>query len=521
MYNLMTDPVIRVGTATGAIEDRSLPGVLAGLVRDEILSFSALQPHQSHAWHAFLVQLAAMALHQAENPPLPGDEAGWQQLLRGLTPDWPNDEPWQLVVEDLQHPAFLQPPVPEGNLTGFNKHYAQPDQIDVLLTAKNHDLKTGRIQSPRPDHWILALVSLQTMEGYSGALNYGIARMNGAYGSRPGVGIRPNPLPGSHFRHDLALLQRYRDQIPEEYPDLYRAPSGTALLWLLPWDGQTSLSLERLDPYFIEICRRMRLTSRSARLGAFKATSEAARIAAKEFNGVLGDPWTPLCADTSLSVKSLSVKVKGFDYPLVANLLLGSEEYRPAPAQSDRQTGSPGEMEFLARALSRGKGITEGYHERRVPLPARVRAWIGQPEQRQSLAAVAKQRVEECGVMDKKVLKPAILTMIQEAPDKLNFQDRRADPWLARLNQQIDDAFFPALWRTLDQSVEQAKQEWQALLRTLATATLEEAKKSLIGGGARRYKTFAAADRTFYGSLYKQFPALRNHAGAATDEENP
>ncbi|MEO5349245.1 MAG: type I-E CRISPR-associated protein Cse1/CasA [Magnetococcus sp. YQC-3] len=514
MNNLMTEPMIRVGTTTGEVIKQTLPGVLAGLVRDEVVAFAALQPHQSHAWHAFLVQLSAIALHRSGQPAPPPEEAAWRELLRALTADWPEDEPWQLVVSDLTKPAFMQPPVPENTLAGFKNQFFQPDRIDVLVTAKNHDVKMARMGHAHPDHWLMALVSLQGMEGFLGAGNYGIARMNGGFASRPGVGIRPGPAPGSHFRQDLALLQRYRRELLDNYPDFYKQSSGIALLWLLPWDGQTSLSLAELDPYFIEVCRRMRLLAEPGGITACGTTSKAARIQAKEFKGVLGDPWTPLRADTSLTITD-----KGFDYTLVVNLILGSEEYRPAPAQSHASNAHSGEMEFLARGLTRGQGQTGGYHERRVPIPARVGFVLGQPKARESLAHVARNRVEQCGVLASKVLKPALLAMIQEAPDKLNFKDRRADPWLTRLDHKVDDLFFPSLWHSLELGAAEAEADWLRVVRDAAREILEAAKKSLIGGGARRYKTFAAADRLFYGSLCKQFPLFRTHERPLTDEE--
>jgi len=36
-------------------------------------------------------------------------------------------------------------------------------------------------------------------------------------------------------------------------------PQGLMLVWLEMWDGRTSLPLSRLDPFYIEICRRIRL----------------------------------------------------------------------------------------------------------------------------------------------------------------------------------------------------------------------------------------------------------------------
>jgi hypothetical protein len=39
----------------------------------------------------------------------------WRALLRGLTPEWREDEPWRLVVDDPKQPAFLQPAAPGGH----------------------------------------------------------------------------------------------------------------------------------------------------------------------------------------------------------------------------------------------------------------------------------------------------------------------------------------------------------------------------------------------------------------------
>ncbi|MEO5339806.1 MAG: type I-E CRISPR-associated protein Cse1/CasA [Magnetococcus sp. MYC-9] len=515
MNNLMTDPMIRVGTAAGGLEGRTLPGVLAGMLRNEVVAFAALQPHQSHAWHAFLVQLAAIALHRAGQPSPPTDEPAWCDLLRALTAAWPEDEPWQLVVPELAQPAFMQPPVPEKSLSGFKNPFLQPDRMDVLVTAKNHDVKMARMGHARPDHWIMVLVSLQTMEGVMGRGNYGIARMNTGLGSRPGVGIRPGPEPGSHFRRDLALLQRHRQDLPRDHPDFYRQPFGHALLWLLPWDGRSALSLADMDPYFIEICRRIRLESGTTGILAWGTTSASARVDAKTFKGVLGDPWTPMRADTSLTITD-----RGFDYALTANLILGSEGHRPAPAQAQGPVDPPGAMEFLARALARGQGKTGGYHERRVPIPARVRRVLGQPKARESLAGVAKNRVEQCQLMANKVLKPTILTLIQEAPDTLNFKDRRAEPWQTRLDHRVDALFFPSLWHSLDLSEAAAETDWAQRLREAAREVVAAAKEALVGGGARRYKTLAAADRLFDACLHNHFPIFHTAAEPRTDEEN-
>jgi len=143
VIDLLRDPLFSVAVS-GRRRDCSLTGVLAALATgDEIETFTALRPHQRFPWRAFLVQLAAHALEVANQVEPPVDEDSWRELLRGLTREWPGDEPWNLVVEDLAEPAFLQPPVPEGSLAGWSE-VATADDLDILVTSKNHGVKTGQ-----------------------------------------------------------------------------------------------------------------------------------------------------------------------------------------------------------------------------------------------------------------------------------------------------------------------------------------------------------------------------------------
>jgi CRISPR system Cascade subunit CasA len=97
-YNLLVEPLIGVAYETGVREKLTLPGVLAKLSRDDIESFTALQPHQEQAWYCFLVQLAAMAMHECGTGTIEADETEWARRLRSLTKEFPGDEPWCMVV---------------------------------------------------------------------------------------------------------------------------------------------------------------------------------------------------------------------------------------------------------------------------------------------------------------------------------------------------------------------------------------------------------------------------------------
>ena len=55
------------------------------------------------------------------------------------------------------------------------------------------------------------------------------------------------------------------------------------------------MQLTALDPFYVEVCRRVRMrTDTNGDLHAVRATSKAARIESKALKGVTGDPWTPV-----------------------------------------------------------------------------------------------------------------------------------------------------------------------------------------------------------------------------------
>ena len=212
MHNLLTDPVVRVVEARGVARGLALPELYAALAADRIATFPGLRPHQAPAWHALLVQLAVLACDTANREEAPGDDAdAWRALLRGLTEDRADDAPWRLVAPADQ-PAFLQPPSPGGDLAAYRAVAASPDALDLLVTSKNHDLKAERMTAAAPDDWLFALVSLQTQEGFLGAGNYGVARMNGGFGSRPYLGLSPASGGfGAAVMRDIAVLLRDRE----------------------------------------------------------------------------------------------------------------------------------------------------------------------------------------------------------------------------------------------------------------------------------------------------------------------
>ena len=163
------------------------------------------------------------------------------------------------------------------------------------------------------------------MAGFLGAGNYGVARMNGGFSARPCVGLAPaDGGLGAHFVHDVRHMLSRRGALLEEYSQYFKERDGIALLWIEPWGGMDSLSLDELDPYFIEICRRVRLVQKGEALAAKRASSKRSRIDGKSAKGDLGDHWTPV---ERTEVKALSVSAAGFRYDQLFKLLSAAASF--------------------------------------------------------------------------------------------------------------------------------------------------------------------------------------------------
>ena len=504
MINVLTDPVIRCDASDGSRVGASLPDVYAELMSDAIDAFPALRPHQRHAWHAFLVQLGAMALHRAGASEPPGDADGWASIIRGLTPDDAGDECWQLVVDDITKPAFLQPPAGSADREPDYKHEVRtPDELDMLVTARNHDLKSAVAGKASRDDWVFALITLQTMEGYGGPSNYGISRMNSGYGNRPAFTLAPPGGPGAHVRRDILALLDQRPNLLSEYPT---RDGGHRLIWTIPWDGasEEALLLNQLDPVYIEICRRVRLRSGADRtLSGVRAGSKAPRIEARDLNGRTGDPWTPV---NQKDCKSLTLSRDGFTYRRITEYLTSPDWERPAllrPTSSEQR--SERTMQLVARAMVRGQGKTEGYHERIIPLRHRTVRALGSAGGAGDIGRIASERIEQISIVQRILSHSIQVFVAQGDPGQISPEDRAlARPWLNRLDDIVDAHFFDALQNELEAvegEREGIRNDWLQELKSSAEDLLHDAVNALPCPAIHRYRARVRADGLFAGRM--------------------
>ncbi|MCW2274733.1 CRISPR-associated protein Cse1 [Rhodoblastus acidophilus] len=512
MFNLLTQPLI----AAAPLGPLSLPGLLAALSRDEVDSLPALRPHQAPAWHMFLVQLGALAMHRSGRTELPREEGDWCDLLRGLTPDFADDAPWRLVVEDWTKPAFLQPPVPKA--VKLENTVPTPDAMDLLITAKNHDLKQAVAQAAAPEDWIFALVSLQTGEGYGGRSNYGIARMNGGSSSRPMVTLAPlagdksmTPRSGAWFRRNVrTLLETRHAELQRHAQFAYPATGGLGLIWIAPWPDDAQLHLRELDIWFIEICRRVRICADCEGISAVKGLSKSTRIDAKAFNGALGDPFAPIHRTEN---KGLTLGDGDFDYSRLTTLLLSGDWELPILARpaSFERTGDT--MAVVCMALARGNSRTDGFKSRILPLDGRKAQSLG--ARRQALFELAQAQIEDIDKFDKALGYALAMVAAGGDRDKIKKEHyRHAAGARAAFDRTVDSEFFDHLWArdaAQQQSAEALKAEQtafhQALLKN-AEAAFEAAVAAVPCASLFRPRAEARARSAFAGRLRHEFPGL-------------
>jgi CRISPR system Cascade subunit CasA len=513
-HSLLDDPLFRICGVDDTVESQTLPQILDRLADEgapPIVSFEAIQPHQQQPWHSFLVQLAAIAVARGTSN-RPGSPDAWRAALLNLAGG--TEAAWHLVVEDLAQPAFLQSPVPERALedAGFKADNRTPDLLDVLVTSKNHDVKMERIADPRLEHWIYALIALQTTVGGLGRGNYQIIRMNGFYGNRPMMGLTPDLSWDARFRRDLRVLLDARAETAERYE---YDPNGIALLWTERWDGakDSALPLQDLDPYFIEVCRRIRFTqSDDGALTCWRANSKGQRVdAPDDLNGITGDPWTPI--DKS-GGKALTLGGSGFTYQKLHRIFL-SGDYQKPPAL--HPAGDDGMLYLVARTLVRGQGKTEGLHHRVVPVPARVARLFGSQSDLEQLASRARGRIEKASEVERRVLYPSIGTLIGGgSTDAIDGED--IAPWLDAFDRAVDAAFFPKLWDTVEQEMsgDEAEADWHRFLCEEATRQFEDAETRTPRTATRYWRARSSAQSIFHGALRHVVPAAFDDAPQAT-----
>jgi CRISPR system Cascade subunit CasA len=347
--------------------------------------------------------------------------------------------------------------------------------------------------APRPEHWAYSLVTLQTSGGFDGRMNYGVARMNGGYGNRPSIAAARDPGWSTRFIRDVGILLSCRAKLIEEGHYGYTADGGHLLLWTLPWDGsfESQLSLPECDPFFVEVCRRVRLIGGpNCSLVGRRKGSAAERIAAKDLHGNVGDIWVPirLSDGAALTARDLS-------YKLLQEILFSGDWKRSSASESLHEDGSSPLL--LATAMVRGQGKTDGLYERQIRVPGKARALLATGAGRERLGQRSREFVTLASEIETKVLKRALLTLIQGGPDRVDLTDDRCKPLVNKLDGLVDTIFFDRLFDLAEADAPTALASWSADVIDLARGILAEGIDGLPVPEARRPRAIALAELRF------------------------
>lgn len=514
MHDLLNEDIIGVQTPDG-LRRVSLPSLLGLLSAGRVDGYTGLRPHQADPWHVFLVQVAASILARRPADPPPSDPEFW---LHGLL-DLAGGEAtaWELVVEDVKRPAFLQHPWAGGG-TDASAFGLKPDrspkastadELDVLVTAKNHDVKAFRLTQSDAETWLYAALLYQTTSGFLGAGNYGIVRMNGGFGSRPVISWVSDIHPSRRFVEELGVLCAIREEVAGAYG---YAKRGVVLTWLSPWRrSEHQYFLPDLEPWFVEAARPLRLyRTKGGELFALGATSQARQIGPKTLeSGDVGDPWIPInTADKKKGRSAMTLTASGFT-PERVTALIFEQDFELTPLQRAR-TGTGGGW-FTASVLARGQGTTEGFHRVALPVPPKARLAFGNKERRSSLAAFAQVLLGDAKHL-RTALNHALTLYAEGGPDTADFDRKAVKAWvnqaLNRFGTCWESLYFPTLWRAADEDREQVRASWQVELTHEAIRYLEASMARLPLSSNRRWRAEIRAGNAFRNSLSKHGIAL-------------
>lgn len=289
-------------------------------------------------------------------------------------------------------------------------------------------------------------------------------------------------------------------------------------MWLSPWDGTKQIRFCDLDPFYIEICRRIRLVAETTNVVTARGTTSAVeRVNADGLSGKTGDAWLPIEAE-----KALTLPAGGFNYKLMADVVWGNKYKRTIAITPREEDGSSG-IEVIAQGLTRGNGKTKGYHERRIPLTRKAVSLLRRG-QFDLPAKLATERIQNIAAMRSSVLRTALFALFEAGTERPDFDRRttklQVEPFVQAFEHGEDARFFDDLNIELDADTEAEQHAerltWLIGLAERAEAALRNAFDAGPQCGERRYRARARALAYFHGALRngKHFPQLAQHLRA-------
>jgi CRISPR system Cascade subunit CasA len=162
--------------------------------------------------------------------------------------------------------------------------------------------------------------------------------------------------------------------------------------------------------------------------------------------------------------------------------------------------------------LVRGQGKTEGLHRRVIPIPSGAWNILSMPSEREQMAEHSSWRVQKASDVSKTVLRSALYGLFAAGRDTDPQQlADKAQPWIDRFDDAVDERFFDELWRAIEMSSEEAQAEWEASLREVAKDILDEAIDAAPLPEIRRWRAISDAESRFWNGVRKELSRTLNN----------
>ena len=210
----------------------------------------------------------------------------------------------------------------------------------------------------------------------------------------------------------------------------------------------------------------------------------------------------------------------GFTYKRISDYLANWERpelLRPTKSEQQRPTDK---MQLVARAMVRGQGKTEGYHERVIPVAHKTKMAMLNRDAAQGLGQLAKDRIDQVSKVQR-ILSHAIQVFAARGDESKVSQEHRnlVRPWLNRLDAIVDKDFFEHLQVEFDREEndrEDIRNRWlkDSVIEN-ARVLLRDAEDSLPCPAINRYRARVNADGLFEGRIRGRdgFPGLLDNQG--------
>jgi CRISPR system Cascade subunit CasA len=171
-----------------------------------------------------------------------------------------------------------------------------------------------------------------------------------------------------------------------------------------------------------------------------------------------------------------------------------------------------GGLLFIAQGMTRGQGKTEGYHERRVPISAKMRGLL-QTNQRESLAQLSAQRIVIIGEVRSFLwLALAVLFSNGKSGDSSDGTIAKASRFSAPFENGEDSRFFDDIDKEIEATDPEAiRLHWMLNLVDRAKTILKMAFDAGPRNSIQKYRAQSAALSRFDSGLRSDKSPLANH----------